>query len=229
MNFHDYASVSTQAATPPTDAANNNAYFYPLSNTSPLDTTSTGYIITHQHTPSVVTYSTDTTNTTDTTTIIDTSSYSFSTSVDDQQPNFQHAHNGYSLYQQQQQQQEENGTLALNHIQMASNWQNQAASATPMISTDPNFTTLNTDEELLVPFPERGVAGFVCKLYQSLEAPDGGEKYAHWCQHNGKDMFIIDCIPSKVITLPSLLYIHPPSTPTPHAINMTNAYILDLS
>ncbi|KAL9545695.1 hypothetical protein MBANPS3_007031 [Mucor bainieri] len=43
--------------------------------------------------------------------------------------------------------------------------------------------------------PERGIAGFVSKLYQCLQAPDDGHKYARWCRHNGMDMFIIDCIP----------------------------------
>ncbi|CAO3592337.1 unnamed protein product [Absidia cylindrospora] len=42
---------------------------------------------------------------------------------------------------------------------------------------------------------ERGIAGFVSKLYQSLQAPENGQKYAHWCRHKDKDMFVIDCIP----------------------------------
>jgi hypothetical protein len=32
-----------------------------------------------------------------------------------------------------------------------------------------------------------------------LQVPDDGNKYARWCRHNGIDMFIIDCIPSKYI------------------------------
>ncbi|KAL7315698.1 hypothetical protein PS15m_004880 [Mucor circinelloides] len=42
---------------------------------------------------------------------------------------------------------------------------------------------------------ERGIAGFVSKLYQCLQSVDSNQKYARWCQHDGKDMFIIDCIP----------------------------------
>ncbi|KAI8365218.1 HSF-type DNA-binding-domain-containing protein [Radiomyces spectabilis] len=47
---------------------------------------------------------------------------------------------------------------------------------------------------------ERGIAGFVSKLYDyvSLQSSDN-EKYAHWCRHDGKDMFIIDCIPKIVL------------------------------
>ncbi|KAF1798040.1 heat shock factor-type transcription factor [Mucor lusitanicus] len=53
--------------------------------------------------------------------------------------------------------------------------------------------------------PERGIAGFVSKLYQCLQAPDDGHKYARWCRHNGIDMFIIDCIPKFTeIVLPQL-------------------------
>ncbi|KAI7892077.1 HSF-type DNA-binding-domain-containing protein, partial [Mucor mucedo] len=61
----------------------------------------------------------------------------------------------------------------------------------------------NNNEELNQ--PERGIAGFVSKLYQCLEAPDDGHKYARWCRHNGIDMFIIDCIPKFTeIVLPRL-------------------------
>ncbi|KAI9492715.1 hypothetical protein BDB00DRAFT_422018 [Zychaea mexicana] len=52
---------------------------------------------------------------------------------------------------------------------------------------------------------ERGIAGFVSKLYQSLQAPDDGQKYARWCKHDGKDMFIIECIPKFTeVVLPRL-------------------------
>ncbi|ORX61794.1 hypothetical protein DM01DRAFT_1129682 [Hesseltinella vesiculosa] len=54
---------------------------------------------------------------------------------------------------------------------------------------------------------ERGVAGFVCKLYD-LEAPDDGQKYAHWCKYDGKDMFIIDCIPKFTETVLPKLFKH---------------------
>ncbi|KAI8344024.1 HSF-type DNA-binding-domain-containing protein [Chlamydoabsidia padenii] len=92
---------------------------------------------------------------------------------------------------------------------MVSPWQNQSISTTSMMQQpDPHFTTLNNDEDLVVPLPERGVAGFVCKLYQSLEAPDGGEKYARWMKHNGKDMFIIDCIPKFTETVLPKLFKH---------------------
>ncbi|KAI8067891.1 HSF-type DNA-binding-domain-containing protein [Gongronella butleri] len=57
-------------------------------------------------------------------------------------------------------------------------------------------------------YQERGVAGFVCKLYESLEAADNGEKYAHWCKHDGKDMFIIDCIPKFTETVLPKLFKH---------------------
>ncbi|KAI8977487.1 hypothetical protein BDF20DRAFT_571116 [Mycotypha africana] len=42
---------------------------------------------------------------------------------------------------------------------------------------------------------ERGIAGFVSKLYQCLQSNDANQKYARWCKHDGKDMFIIDNIP----------------------------------
>ncbi|KAI8332442.1 hypothetical protein BC941DRAFT_131298 [Chlamydoabsidia padenii] len=42
---------------------------------------------------------------------------------------------------------------------------------------------------------ERGTAGFVSKLYQSLQGSENGCKYAGWCHHNDKDMFVIVCIP----------------------------------
>jgi hypothetical protein len=31
-----------------------------------------------------------------------------------------------------------------------------------------------------------------------LQAPENGHKYAHWCRHKDKDMFVIDCIPRKL-------------------------------
>ncbi|KAI9259996.1 HSF-type DNA-binding-domain-containing protein [Helicostylum pulchrum] len=52
---------------------------------------------------------------------------------------------------------------------------------------------------------ERGIAGFVSKLYQCLQSTDTSQKYARWCQHDGKDMFIIDCIPEFTeVVLPRL-------------------------
>ncbi|KAI8059525.1 hypothetical protein BC940DRAFT_313632 [Gongronella butleri] len=42
---------------------------------------------------------------------------------------------------------------------------------------------------------ERVIAGFVAKLYQCLQTTENGESYARWCRHDGKDMFVIDCIP----------------------------------
>ncbi|KAI8968364.1 HSF-type DNA-binding-domain-containing protein [Mycotypha africana] len=64
-------------------------------------------------------------------------------------------------------------------------------------TTETNYDDLNQ--------AERGIAGFVSKLYQCLEAPDNGQKYARWCKHNGVDMFIIDCIPKFTeIVLPHL-------------------------
>ncbi|KAI8365477.1 HSF-type DNA-binding-domain-containing protein [Choanephora cucurbitarum] len=52
---------------------------------------------------------------------------------------------------------------------------------------------------------ERGIAGFVSKLYQCLQSPESNQKYARWCQHEGKDMFVIDCIPEFTeIVLPRL-------------------------
>ncbi|KAI8641068.1 HSF-type DNA-binding-domain-containing protein [Parasitella parasitica] len=66
-------------------------------------------------------------------------------------------------------------------------------------------THMNMDGEESISQPERGVAGFVSKLYQCLQAPDNGQKYARWCKHNGTDMFIIDCIPKFTeIVLPQL-------------------------
>ncbi|KAI8084311.1 uncharacterized protein B0P05DRAFT_34640 [Gilbertella persicaria] len=52
---------------------------------------------------------------------------------------------------------------------------------------------------------ERGIAGFVSKLYQCLQSPENNQNYARWCQHDGKDMFVIDCIPEFTeIVLPRL-------------------------
>ncbi|KAI9025771.1 hypothetical protein CLU79DRAFT_63212 [Phycomyces nitens] len=62
----------------------------------------------------------------------------------------------------------------------------------PDCSIDNSFADLHSQE---MNTTERGIAGFVSKLYQSLQAPDEGQKYAHWCNHNGVDMFIIECIP----------------------------------
>ncbi|CAO3592896.1 unnamed protein product [Absidia cylindrospora] len=42
---------------------------------------------------------------------------------------------------------------------------------------------------------ERGIAGFVSKLYQSLQVSQNNHTFVRWCRHDGKDMFIIDCIP----------------------------------
>lgn len=70
--------------------------------------------------------------------------------------------------------------------------------------------------------PERGIAGFVSKLYQYTSSlfsisdrisnsfpsfffffknrclQDNEQSYARWCKHNGIDMFIIDNIPGKL-------------------------------
>lgn len=35
------------------------------------------------------------------------------------------------------------------------------------------------------------------RYVRCLQSTDSNQKYARWCQHNGKDMFIIDCIPGK--------------------------------
>ncbi|KAI7905010.1 uncharacterized protein BX663DRAFT_307834 [Cokeromyces recurvatus] len=50
-----------------------------------------------------------------------------------------------------------------------------------------------------LPHTERGIAGFVSKLYQCLQSNDNNQQYARWCKHDGKDMFIIDRIPGKYI------------------------------
>ncbi|KAI8980894.1 HSF-type DNA-binding-domain-containing protein, partial [Pilobolus umbonatus] len=51
----------------------------------------------------------------------------------------------------------------------------------------------------------RGIAGFVSKLYQCLQPNSKNQKYARWCEHDGKDMFIIDCIPEFTeVVLPGL-------------------------
>ncbi|KAI9320968.1 hypothetical protein BX666DRAFT_1257630 [Dichotomocladium elegans] len=40
---------------------------------------------------------------------------------------------------------------------------------------------------------------------RSLQAPDDEQKYARWCKHDGKDMFIIECIPKFTeVVLPRL-------------------------
>ncbi|KAF7731915.1 stress-responsive transcription factor hsf1 [Apophysomyces ossiformis] len=53
---------------------------------------------------------------------------------------------------------------------------------------------------------ERGIAGFVSKLYQCLQAPpEDGVRYVRWCTQDGKDMFVIDCIPKFTeVVLPHL-------------------------
>ncbi|KAG0958492.1 hypothetical protein G6F60_011423 [Rhizopus arrhizus] len=52
---------------------------------------------------------------------------------------------------------------------------------------------------------QRGIAGFVSKLYQCLQVPENEQKYARWCKHQGRDMFIIECIPEFTeIVLPRL-------------------------
>ncbi|SAL99774.1 hypothetical protein [Absidia glauca] len=184
MNYQDYVSVPKQQQSTTNNNSNNastNVYYQPgvgspftispesTSALSTLEPSNSGYIITHQNTPSVVTYST---NASDTTTIIDTSSYSFPSSSGHMYQQHAHHHNNHHHQQHhfQQQQQEEN--------------------------------------DLMVPLPERGVAGFVCKLYQSLDASDGGEKYARWMKHNGKDMFVIDCIPKFTETVLPKLFKH---------------------
>ncbi|KAI9480785.1 MAG: HSF-type DNA-binding-domain-containing protein [Benjaminiella poitrasii] len=56
-----------------------------------------------------------------------------------------------------------------------------------------------------LPHSERGIAGFVSKLYQCLQSNDGNQQYARWCKHDGKDMFIIDRIPEFTeVVLPRL-------------------------
>ncbi|KAI7870528.1 HSF-type DNA-binding-domain-containing protein [Spinellus fusiger] len=55
-----------------------------------------------------------------------------------------------------------------------------------------NFRQIPQSQTLSI--NERGVAGFVAKLYQSLEMPENEDKYARWCTHNGVDMFIIEYI-----------------------------------
>ncbi|KAI8077804.1 HSF-type DNA-binding-domain-containing protein [Halteromyces radiatus] len=207
MNFHDYAAASSQATTTTTTTStNNNTYYtHPPKMTLPFSTSSlattksssgssgetvaAGYLTTHHNTPSVITYST---NALQTTTIVDTSPYSYSTSAN------QEYHPSY-------QPSDDNCTLSMNQLQMTS-WLNQPTLSSSMVSS--NYSSLDNDENLLIPLPERGVAGFVCKLYQSLEAPDNGEKYAHWCEHNGKDMFIIDCIPKFTETVLPKLFKH---------------------
>ncbi|KAI8149150.1 HSF-type DNA-binding-domain-containing protein [Fennellomyces sp. T-0311] len=71
-----------------------------------------------------------------------------------------------------------------------------------LLHNDPLRSDLDSME---INHSERGIAGFVSKLYQSLQAPDDGQKYARWCKHDGKDMFIIECIPKFTeVVLPRL-------------------------
>lgn len=53
-----------------------------------------------------------------------------------------------------------------------------------------------------------GIAGFISKLYQALQAPDNGNKHARWTKANGKDMFVIDCIPKFTETVLPKLFKH---------------------
>ncbi|KAG1469149.1 hypothetical protein G6F56_003426 [Rhizopus delemar] len=68
--------------------------------------------------------------------------------------------------------------------------------------TSMNELTLYGSVNYKIPSPlncahsERGVAGFVAKLYQCLQNND--QQYVRWCNHNGIDMFIIDCIPGEL-------------------------------
>ncbi|CEG70212.1 hypothetical protein RMATCC62417_06150 [Rhizopus microsporus] len=55
---------------------------------------------------------------------------------------------------------------------------------------------------------QRGIAGFVSKLYQCLQAPESDQKYARWCKHQGRDMFIIECIPEFTETVLPRLFKH---------------------
>ncbi|CAO3668346.1 unnamed protein product [Rhizopus stolonifer] len=52
---------------------------------------------------------------------------------------------------------------------------------------------------------QRGIAGFVSKLYQCLQSSENEQKYAQWCKHQGRDMFVIERIPEFTeVVLPSL-------------------------
>ncbi|KAI8097098.1 HSF-type DNA-binding-domain-containing protein [Halteromyces radiatus] len=101
-----------------------------------------------------------------------------------------------------------------NHDLTTSNYNNYTTvsnyTTPPMISTKNSFwqstsshrtidsvTILNNPTVKInnMNHAERGIAGFVSKLYQCLQAPDNGHKYARWCLHDDKDMFVIDCIP----------------------------------
>ncbi|KAG1135637.1 hypothetical protein G6F37_011271 [Rhizopus arrhizus] len=55
---------------------------------------------------------------------------------------------------------------------------------------------------------QRGVAGFVAKLYQCLQAPDSEQRYARWCTRQGRDMFVIECIPEFTQTVLPRLFKH---------------------
>ncbi|CAO3612864.1 unnamed protein product [Cunninghamella blakesleeana] len=197
MNYHPYntATNMTNTSIQATTTINHPTYFpqqqqqqhhHHHQNMTTLPTTGGNPIAyyTNGATPSVIVYSN---NATDTTTIIDT--YSLDTSNPMQQ------HNPSS-------------DIILNHPHSHpsssslpfSSWHNSSL-LHPMNhnnnhnnNNNNNFPLLTNDDDLCSPLPERGVAGFVCKLYQYLEDNDMNEKYARWCRHNGKDMFVIDCI-----------------------------------
>ncbi|KAG1459760.1 hypothetical protein G6F56_006093 [Rhizopus delemar] len=82
-----------------------------------------------------------------------------------------------------------------------------------LISTHPPSESWNQCQMSLVSPRElsnsqRGVAGFVSKLYQCLQAPDTEQRYARWCTHQGKAMFIIECIPEFTQTVLPRLFKH---------------------
>ena len=44
--------------------------------------------------------------------------------------------------------------------------------------------------------------------YRCLQAPESDQKYARWCKHQGRDMFIIECIPGNKIYIYDAIHIY---------------------
>ncbi|CAO3644372.1 unnamed protein product [Cunninghamella echinulata] len=202
MNYHPY---STTTSTQANSTINHPTYFHPphhhpqqhqQQNMMSAPATTSGNPVTYYSngtTPSVIVYSNNASDTT--TTIIDT--YPLDTTHPIQQ------------------QRDPSSDMTLNHSLQFTSWHNNhntststsaaTASTTSLLHPMNNYPLLPSEDDLFSPLPERGVAGFVCKLYQYLEDNDINEKYARWCKHNGKDMFVIDCIPKFAqLVLPKL-------------------------
>ncbi|KAI9303099.1 hypothetical protein BJ944DRAFT_108018 [Cunninghamella echinulata] len=163
MNYHPY---STTTSTQANSTINHPTYFHPphhhpqqqQQNMMSAPATTSGNPVTYYSngtTPSVIVYSNNASDTT--TTIIDT--YPLDTA-----------------HPIQQQQRDPSSDMTLNHSLQFTSWHNNqntpsstsatTASTTSLLHPMNNYPLLPSEDDLFSPLPERGVAGFVCKLYQ---------------------------------------------------------------